>query len=590
MNRFSEVQSKLDALLPVPTDLPRVYLLGDTGTGKTSLIRQILGTEKYKFPSVRRKRTTVAVTEYVVTDGGAYKAVVVLKSPEEISNNIREILEDTLYKAYRAERKNRLDIQDVMENLEESPDERFRLRYIIPEDKRRTYAATLIKDFLPSINSWIQDNFPNEEDIEEVFELALHEAIDGALSDLESEILAFVEDRVKLVTGVKLKDGILVVEESDLAVFIDRLKLVLASEPGSVSPAVARARIRGDMRAPWLSDAPAELVLIDGEGIGHDTREDKTLASRHLDYFYLADEILLVEDAEKPFTGGGKAAISGIVRNGYLPRFHVCFCRLDRVDKTEREGRVREVNKGLRNVLNALSEEDIALDRADLNIWYVGDLNQETPDNESIADIKGLLAHAQAKAARTREHFVSPQYDYELISAFLDHATREFRDLWSDYLFGCRDPKKPWQTVKAFNRRMVRREDGYQAMQPVSELHSETVKRLNAFFSSPSRWNEEVTSRLQSSSLDCLKQEFGQLLLEFIRQTIVANNHTAWNASLGLSGRGSTYERALKIERIITEAAPPLTEPHAGWIKNQIKELINQAMIECAKASQRNAT
>ncbi|MCK5508159.1 MAG: hypothetical protein KAI50_06530 [Desulfobacterales bacterium] len=206
-----------------------------------------------------------------------------------------------------------------MENLKESPYERFRFRYIVPVDQCNIYAKTLIEDLLPSITSWIKDNFPTEEDVEEVFEFALDEAIKASLCSLESEILDFVVKRVMQLTGSTLEDGTLVLEETELSAFINRLKLVLASDPGSISPVVTQARIRGEMRASWLMDMPAELVLIDGEGIGHDTREDKTLASRHLDFFYQADEILLVEDAEKPFTGGGKAAISGIVRNGYLP-------------------------------------------------------------------------------------------------------------------------------------------------------------------------------------------------------------------------------------------------------------------------------
>jgi len=64
MSRFEEIQKALDAVSPVPVDLPRLYLLGDTGAGKTTIIRKILGTDESKFPTTRQTRTTVAPTEY----------------------------------------------------------------------------------------------------------------------------------------------------------------------------------------------------------------------------------------------------------------------------------------------------------------------------------------------------------------------------------------------------------------------------------------------------------------------------------------------------------------------------------------------
>src|SRR5438128_913485 len=100
-------------------------------------------------------------------------------------------------------------------------------------------------------------------------------------------------------------------------VFTQRLKPLLNAEEGSLSPLVERARIRGNLRAPWLQDT--EIVVIDGEGIGHDLRESgqPTLSARHLDDFYHADAILLVEESTKPFSGGGKSALAALARNGY---------------------------------------------------------------------------------------------------------------------------------------------------------------------------------------------------------------------------------------------------------------------------------
>ena len=63
--------------------------------------------------------------------------------------------------------------------------------------------------------------------------------------------------------------------------------------------------------------------------------------------------------------------------------------------------------------------------------------------------------------------------------------------MWDGYLLGRGGSKQPWQTVKAFNQRMVWKRDGYKTLQPISELHSEITKRLSSFFGAVPRWGEE---------------------------------------------------------------------------------------------------
>jgi hypothetical protein len=43
MNTFQKTQEVLENLLPIPVNLPKIYLLGDTGAGKTTIIRQRAG-------------------------------------------------------------------------------------------------------------------------------------------------------------------------------------------------------------------------------------------------------------------------------------------------------------------------------------------------------------------------------------------------------------------------------------------------------------------------------------------------------------------------------------------------------------------
>ena len=106
MSRFEELQKKLEELSPIPVNMPKLYLLGDTGAGKTTIVRKILGTDDYKFPSVQQKRTTVAVTEYVLSRDLPYKATYIFKTENQVVEFINEILEIALEKAYVSYQKN----------------------------------------------------------------------------------------------------------------------------------------------------------------------------------------------------------------------------------------------------------------------------------------------------------------------------------------------------------------------------------------------------------------------------------------------------------------------------------------------------
>lgn len=96
MSRYQEIQNELNAVSPAPLDLPKLYFLGDTGAGKTTIIRKLLGTEDSKFPTTRQKRTTVAPTEYVIRNGTGFDLTVVMKPLSEIEGYVDEILKDAI--------------------------------------------------------------------------------------------------------------------------------------------------------------------------------------------------------------------------------------------------------------------------------------------------------------------------------------------------------------------------------------------------------------------------------------------------------------------------------------------------------------
>src|SRR5712691_2607747 len=264
MSTFQHTQDVLDRLLPLPVNLPTLYLLGDTGAGKTTLVRQVLGTGTLRFPSVRRTRTTVAVTEYVLSNEPTYRAAMVFKPRNDIARSVREILADTLVQGYRAFLAGTLHVEDLVTNLEESPDQRFRLHCLITEAQRTLLAKAVVEHLLPTLAQWIASNFPHDTDeVGVVIDLALEDGLRSDLQTLEDHIMQVIAERVAAVCADPVPGlrAWYVIEDANRETFVQRLKPLLNAEEGSLSPLVERARIRGNLRAPWLQDT--EIVVID---------------------------------------------------------------------------------------------------------------------------------------------------------------------------------------------------------------------------------------------------------------------------------------------------------------------------------------
>lgn len=584
MKSFKEIQKTLDELIQIPINIPKVYIFGDTAAGKTTIIRQILGTKEYNFPTTRLNRCTVAQTEYVITKDEIFRAAILFKSRYEISSIIQEILENTICEAYKPFINGETKIDEISELLEESADQRFRLKYIINDEERSNFAKIIYENILPKIKAWISDEFPDEDDLNILLELAIDEVIKKDLIEIQESIISKIEDELLKISNKKIEDGFYYFEENNIGNFISKLKKFLAAEKDSISPIIHKARIRGPFFPNWIKDR-VEMVLIDGEGIGHDTKETKNvLDSRHLDYFYISDAIVLVENSTKPFTSeSGKSAIKGVIQNGFISKFKILFNQLDKVEpENNRKEQIKEVKKALRNVIHSIVSEKFSLNQSELDLFFVGNPNNFESSEENIFEYGKLLKNLKETSLLPKPKFIIPIYDLEMLAPFINEANIDFRNLWNNYLFGSN--KKPWQTIKAFNRRMEWGEDSYyEIMRPVAELHNEILSELGQYLNNPIRWKEEVTNEVKKSSIDLFKQSFGNLLLNEIRRLFVLNNLSYWKEALTFSGSGSTVKRASKIDEIIKGTVPSMLDENAVVFKDVIKDCINKAISNCDK-------
>jgi len=583
MSRFDEIQQALTVESPLPADLPRIYLLGDTGAGKTTIIRKLLGTEASKFPTTRQTRTTVAPTEYVIWQHEGYDITVVLKPVSEVTGYLEEILSSAITRFYLD--RNR---EQLLRDLRQTSDQRFRLYYLL-DRAFMVKVADLIAGLVGGLEEGVralQQEFPEDEEETGIFvELALSE-MGEPYDSLKATVLHEIQRQVAATCNGKQLGttwSVFKHENPSRDDFLTKCKAILSSETDSISPVIQHARIRGQLYAPWM-ETDAEAVIIDGEGIGHDTKEAGQLDARHYDYFYQSDLILLIEESKKPFIAGGKNALKSIFQRGYGDKLLLLFTKLDEVepydsDDPTDEDRVNEVRDGLTNVSASLKEEGNEIDLATEQAFFLGGLQEAGMNSSAIASVNAVLSHAR-ELSRFNAAFTRPQYDYEMLSAFLVESTKKFHDLYDEML-----RQQHWKTVEAFNRRMDMGIDGFRMFTPITDFEERINKEIEGFIASPVSWEREVSDTLKKQSLDQIRREFTKLIIDFARRTIIACPHHDWNTAYMYSGRGSTFRRRADIEAILRRSVPPITSSQSvKQFKDSVKELIQQAIDNCAKA------
>ncbi|MBN2782050.1 MAG: hypothetical protein JXQ66_02290, partial [Campylobacterales bacterium] len=306
MKSFQQIQEVLGTL----PNYTKIYLLGSTGAGKTSIVRAILDTANEAFPTTLQTRTTVAPTEYVIDVDKPFKSTFIFKQKDDIENSLNEIIENAIEKAILMQQ-NENNIENsysVLQYLEETPDERFRLKYILAEELLKKFDEYIIKNILPII-----DKNQNDE------KTLNSNQIRAEITYLSNQMLDAIIDKTKEICPdyTLFSNELYTIEHiTDKKEFILKNKALLKSELNSISPLIEYARIEGDLSAQWVKK-DFNFILIDGEGIGHNLKEIKnSLSTRHLDFFNFSDSILLVEKSDDPFITGGKNAIETIFLNG----------------------------------------------------------------------------------------------------------------------------------------------------------------------------------------------------------------------------------------------------------------------------------
>ena len=518
MKSFQQIQDTLGQL----PNYPKIYLLGSTGAGKTSIVRAILDTASDAFPSTLQTRTTVAPTEYVISSNKPFKSTFIFKEKDDVENSLIEIIVTAIEKALSLND----DESSVISYLEETADERFRLKYLLSEDILKEFDRYIINIILPKIDKNIEyEESLNSQTIINEIEYLLTRMLDE-ISTKTKEICPDYELFSNKLYSIK--------SITDKKEFILKNKALLKSEIDSISPLIEYARIEGDLSASWIPDE-LEFILIDGEGIGHNLKEVKnSLSTRHLDFFNFSDSILLVEKSDDPFITGGKNAIETIFLNGYSKKFKLIFSKADKLEVKDYKA---ALNRRLGNVENALKDSNIQFNLNKDQKYYLSNLNK-TANEVTKKELIKLFKKIKNDFSLTEENPIDLEYDFETL--FLDLNTTSFLNKW-DY----RINTEHWAIVKAFTKRMLSEEGEYRYLKPILEYHTLIMQEVNNFLQMPNQLNSEVYY-----AQNRIKQKFSIRLLSHIRNIFMVESHDDWKNAFNKSGVGSGKIRKLLINKI----------------------------------------
>ena len=383
-------ESLREELIRLPTaedGYSRVLFVGTTGAGKTSLLRQLIGSDpdRDRFPSTAPAKTTIADIEVIQSDG-TYRAAVTFFTEFQIQANVEECIVDACLAV-----REQAPTEKVADRFLNHRDQKFRLSYILggwreandqeaaddefsfdeePEtindgleddsliaservENREALEGILNRiDELPAkIENRLLDELgmePNksmgadrealEELIEENFDAYLAE--DESFQELVQDVLDRIRERFDLI-----EEGTLErypsnwpkrwqFETGDRERFIDQIRWFSSNSWPQfgrlLTPLVCGIRIKGPL-FPALTGAAPCLALIDGQGLGHTPDSTSSLTTHITKRFNSMDVILLVDNAKQPMQAAPLSVLRSVATSGHSEKLAVAFTHFDQI-------------------------------------------------------------------------------------------------------------------------------------------------------------------------------------------------------------------------------------------------------------------
>lgn len=378
-----------DQVLPLPSKesgYAKVQLVGTTGAGKTTVVRQLLGTDpsKERFPSTSAAKTTVSDLEIIV-GGDDFSAAVSFISREQARHYILECICASVSAHLEGNQPS-----EISRRFMEHAEQKFRLSYVlgsanppkanagdsilnddddedeeadeadsieVTNEERELFAQT-IRGFLQQISVLAANSYesfikaasdfgidlnrvtPQERDVlQDLVEEELQR--NEAFHELADRVLEEVESRFDFVTSgelVRSRDGwpiLWTTKSEDRSEFIravNRFSSNYAPNFGRLlTPLVEGIRVKGPFVPKWSDGNSPKIVLLDGQGIGHTADSTSSISTSVTKRFQMSDAIILVDNAAQPMQAAPLSVLRTLVASGHESKLILAFTHFDEV-------------------------------------------------------------------------------------------------------------------------------------------------------------------------------------------------------------------------------------------------------------------
>lgn len=619
--RTSDARPLRDKLLPFPKredGYAKVAMLGVPGAGKTTLVRQLIGThpKREAFPSTSMNRTTTFPTELVLHPG-PYQAVVTFMSEHETRFEVEECVSAAIVDAVDG------DVALVARTFLEKSDMRFRLKYMLgdlavddpeedpyadsPEDdtppdgdealsvdadEKQRNAATVrgyierllaiaakcranveadlgpLADMIPADRAAALDLIEEEADTGEDFLELVSDILDELRSKFDGVTAAGKYD--KTTTGWP-RAWLSTAKSEGRTDFLAGLRFFSGISGRSwgrlLTPLVNGMRVQGPFKADWATVEP-RLVLMDTEGLGHKANSTADLPEQTATLLHEVDVILLVDSAKNGLTNyaAGKA-LESVANSGLTRKLAMVFTHMDMASASGLKGhRLHDqVFSGLRNVVdNQLAKSLTAesarflLDRLQQHTYYVGRIDRAEAKGAE-PELNRLLDHLMAEQPPVIKPVSVPVYNHAFLLMAIQEAAQDFRRQWQGILgIAANSDHKPrsWQTIKALSRRYAENWGENFELRPTANLRTTLEAAVSRFLESPIAWSGDPTPEQKRDAIERLKTAVTRQLPDLARKRLREQPQPAWQEAWAPRGAGSTVTRRIRIEGIYQRQVP----------------------------------
>ena len=408
-----------EEVIPLPPSDPEGYrhvlLLGTTGAGKTTLVRQLIGTnpKTERFPSTSTAKTTIHDTE-IVLDEGPWRAVVTFAPSQEVRGALSECISAATLEASKG-----ADDAAVLRRLLTHVDQRFRFNYVLgngpdldtggfdfggEEDEIRgpvddtpstkalrpldiSHTNEVLADITERLrvlavrlrDQITRDLEPEESDDEHVIAEIVDDEMDRALRETEdfreivNDLMTEIEARFDSIPSEELRrtdagwpvswigEWLGATGRQQFLEEVSRFSSNQASLFGCLlTPLVNGIRVAGRFLPSWMASSPnpPKLVLFDGEGLGHTPTTSSSVSTRVSGHIRASDAVVLVDNASQPMLAAPMAVMRELVTTGNVSKLILAFTHFDNVEGPNLpnlKARANHVLASADNVLASLS-------------------------------------------------------------------------------------------------------------------------------------------------------------------------------------------------------------------------------------------